>query len=63
MNYIKYLRGNVYGFLDDLAESIEEQSDLSEFKQAMKSELQTKVEEAKTKLNLLMKIFGIGKLQ
>ncbi|HDG9530115.1 TPA: hypothetical protein PBX65_001460 [Staphylococcus aureus] len=38
------------GFLDDLAESIEEQSDLSEFKQAMKSELQTKVEEAKAKI-------------
>lgn len=38
------------GFLDDFSESMEEQSDLSEFKQAMKSELQTKVEEAKTKI-------------
>lgn len=38
------------GFLDDFAESMEEQSDLSEFKRAMKSELQTKVEEAKTKI-------------
>lgn len=38
------------GFLDDFAESMEEQGDLSEFKRAMKSELQTKVEEAKTKI-------------
>lgn len=38
------------GFLGDFAESMEEQSDLSEFKQAMKSELQTKVEEAKAKI-------------
>ncbi|HAN7972527.1 TPA: hypothetical protein QHD64_002664 [Staphylococcus aureus] len=38
------------GLIDDIAESIEEQGDLSEFKQAMKSELQTKVEDAKSKI-------------
>lgn len=37
-------------FLDDFAESMEEKSDLSEFKQAMKSELQKKVEEAKSQI-------------
>jgi len=49
------------GFLDDFAESMEEKSDLSEFKQAMKSELQKKLKRLRAKLNLLMMILGIGK--